>query len=118
MKIPRIEYEVFYHLSDNKLQKLKLSLCSDSKIKISIPLEINEKEIDKYNLSSNYYKDICYKSSSENGIDLIISDRKEEFIKNNMNICEENCEFQYYSKEEKKDICSCNVKLQLKIFQK
>ena len=77
MKIPRIEYEIYYPIyNNNNLIKLNLSICN--KININIPIIINENDIDKYNISSNYYKDICYKSKSN--IDIIINDRKEEYI--------------------------------------
>ena len=42
MKIPKIEYEVYYPLNNsNKLTKLDLSLCKDTKIEISIAVKIN-----------------------------------------------------------------------------
>ena len=49
MKIPRIEYEVYYPLYGVKLEKLNLSVCEDLKIEITIPVSINEEDIDKYN---------------------------------------------------------------------
>ena len=116
MKIPRIEYEVYYPLYDNRLIKLNLNICRDNKININIPILLDEKDLDKHNISSNYYKDICYKSSSENGVDLIINDRKEEYINKDMNACEENCEFEKYDLITKKAICSCDVKINLKSF--
>ena len=76
----------------------------------------NEKDIDKYNISSNYYKDICYKSKSENGTDILINDRKEEYINKDMNVCEENCEFKKYDIYNKKAICSCKTKTIFRFF--
>ena len=116
MKIPRIEYEVFYPLYNTHLIPLNLSVCANDKIKINIPIEIKEKDIDKYNISSNYFKDICYKTKSENGIYLTINDRKEEYINKDMNPCEENCEFEKYNIYNKKALCSCNVKTKFKLF--
>ena len=116
MKIPRIEYEVFYSLYENKLIKLNLSICEDTKIYIYIPIMINEEDKDKYNISSNYFKDICYKSKSENGTDILINDRKEEYINKDMNACEENCEFTKYDIYIKKAVCSCNTKTIFRLF--
>ena len=70
MKIPKIEYEIYYPLNGgNNLTKLNLTSCKDTKIEISIAVKINDK-IDKYNLSSNYYNDICSKTTAESGTDI------------------------------------------------
>ena len=116
MKIPRIEYELYYKINENKLIKLNLSICENIKININIPIIINEKDIDKYNISSRYYKDICYKTISDNNIDLIINDRKEEYINKDMNPCEENCKFEKYDINNKKAICSCDIKTNFMLF--
>ena len=59
-KIPKIEYEVYYPLFNDKLIKLNLTVCKDIKINLNIPLFINNENIDKFNSSSAYYNDICY----------------------------------------------------------
>ena len=46
MKIPKIEYEVYYPLNDSNLLKLDLSIRKDDKIELSIPVFIDE-EIEK-----------------------------------------------------------------------
>ena len=52
MKIPKIEYEVYYPLyNKNNLTKLNLTLCKGTKIEISIPVKINI-TLDKYNPKS------------------------------------------------------------------
>ena len=53
MKIPKIEYEVYYPLhNSNNLTKLNLSSCKDTKIEISISVKING-SIDKYDPESD-----------------------------------------------------------------
>ena len=47
MKIPKVEYEVYYPFYNNNLKKLNLSLCKGTKIEISIPVKIND-TLDKY----------------------------------------------------------------------
>ena len=97
MKIPKIEYEVYYISNNNiYLKKLNLSLCKNEKIEISIPVKIND-NIDKYNPKSGYYNDICYKTTSEYGTDIILKDRRNEFVENNMILCEGNCELIDYN---------------------
>ena len=104
---PIVEYEVYHPF---KNEKLNLSICEDTTINISIPVSINESEIFKYNLSSEYYNDICYSYTTEQGTDIVLIDRKNEYYINNMVICEENCEFIGYDKNTKKAICECKVK--------
>ena len=112
MKIPKIEYEVYYPINGSNLEKLDLKICEDTKIEISIPVELNE-NIDKLNSSSDYYNDICYTFTTENGTDIPLEDRKKEFINNNKTLCEENCEFTRYNYETNKAVCSCNIKINL-----
>ena len=116
MKIPKIEYEVYYPLYNQNLIKLNLSICKNEKIDLSIPVKITE-DIDKYNSSSGYYNDLCYKSTSQYGTDIIISDRREEYIYNNMTLCEENCELVGYDYISEKAKCSCSVKINLPLFE-
>ena len=71
MKIPKLEYEVYYPLNDNNLEKLDLNLCKDTKIEISISVKIDGSK-DKYNLNSDYYNDICSTTTSESGTDIVI----------------------------------------------
>ena len=92
MKIPKLEYEVYYPLyNSNNLTKLNLTSCQDVKIDISIIVEIND-TLDKYNPKSDYYNNICTKATSESNTDIILKDRQNEFVENNMSLCEENCE--------------------------
>ena len=69
MKIPKIEYEVYYPLTANNLTKLNLNLCKDTKIEISIAVKIND-SLDKYNPKSGYYNNICSIATSESGTDI------------------------------------------------
>ena len=112
MKIPKIEYEVYYPLYNNNLTKLNLTLCQGTKVEIIISVKIND-TIDKYNSSSGYYNDICYKATSQYGTDISLKDRRKEFIDNNISLCEENCELKDYNYEKEKVICSCDIKFNI-----
>ena len=112
MKIPKIEYEVYYPLNGNNLTKLNLTSCKDTKIEISIKVKIND-SFDKYNPKSDYYNDICSSATSESGTDISLKDRKNEFIDNNMSLCEENCDLIEYNFEKEKAKCSCDIKLKI-----
>ena len=93
MNIPKIEYEIYYPFNDvnNNFTELNLNVCKETKIEISIPIKIDD-NLDKYNPKSNYYNDICYKTTSESGTDISLKDRRNEFTENNMTLCEENCD--------------------------
>ena len=107
MKIPKIEYDVYSKLSGNKLQKLNLSICQNSKVYMSIPVTISD-NIDEYNSSSAYYNDICYTTTSESGTDISLNDRKNEY--SNKALCQDDCDLSNYDSHNKKANCSCNVK--------
>ena len=91
------------------LVKLNLSHCENTKIDLSIPVKITE-SLDILNSSSGYYNDICYTTTSETGTDIPLKDRKDEFVKNNKTVCQENCEFTEYDYDIQKAKCSCKVK--------
>ena len=110
MKIPKIEYEVYYPFYNNNLTKLNLTVCKGTKIEISIPVKLNDDNIDKYNPKSGYYNDICYKTTSESGTDISLKDRQNEFVENNMTLCEENCDLINYNYTSEKAKCSCDIK--------
>ena len=61
-------YEVyFYNTNTNAYEKMDLGVCKDMKINTSVYVNISEDDIDKYNSSSDYYNDICYTYTSDNG---------------------------------------------------
>ena len=60
-------------------------------------------------VDSEYYKDICYKSKSDSGTDIIINDRKKEFVEDNKTVCQEYCDFYDYIYNIQKANCSCRV---------
>ena len=54
MKIPKVEYEIYYPLYSNDLIRLNLSSCKGTKIDISIPVKIND-SIEKYNSNQRFH---------------------------------------------------------------
>ena len=95
---PIIEYEVFYPLENGKIKFLNLSYCKTSDIEISIPINITGPfDKKKYNPKSSYYNNICSKTNSNSNVDIPLKDRRNEFIKNNISLCEANCEFTDYN---------------------
>ena len=114
MKIPKVVFDIYSKSFGNNLTKLNLSICENNNIFISVPVEIDENEnIDILNSNSKYYNDICYKSTSNSGTDILLNDRKKEYIEGNKTVCQEDCSFYNYSYDIKKVNCSCIIKQSL-----
>ena len=79
--IPIIGYEVYH--PENKTQ-LDLNYCKDILIKLNIPASIDESKEFKHDPNSDYYNDGCYAYTTENGTDILIEDRRNEYIDNNL----------------------------------
>ena len=105
--IPVINYEIY---NPNTNEKLDLNYCKETYIDLDIPVSIYENNLFKYDPNSEYYTDDCYSYTTENGTDIILNDRKEEFINNNMSLCENNCYYNGYNEQSKKSLCECEVK--------
>ena len=116
MKKPRIEYEIYYPSIENRLYKLDLNVCEDEYITITNPMKLYDKNIDRHNSSSDFYKDICYTYTTENGTDIPLNDRKEEYVNNDLDACEENCNFTEFDYENNVALCLCKVKKELKKY--
>ena len=113
MHFPNFFYELYKSSSDDLLNILNLENCEDVKIIIDIYNEKLKENIDKYNLSSGFYNDICYTSKSRYNTDTILSRRQLNYIDYNMSVCGLNCEFIYYNNEVGESVCSCDVKTKI-----
>ena len=105
--IPIIGYEIYHPLNKSKLN---LTYCADILIKLNIPVNIDESKLFKYDPNSDFYTDNCFPYTTENGTDIILNDRKQEFTNNNLSLCENNCNFTGYDSNNKQSSCDCNVK--------
>ena len=105
--IPIIGYEVYEPINKTKLD---LSYCEESSISYNIPVSIDENNLFKYNPNSEYYNDECNSYTTENGTDIILNDRKEDFIENNMSLCENLCDYMGYDTDSKKALCECGIR--------
>ena len=108
--IPIISYEIFH--PENK-SKLDLNYCKDIFVELNIPVSIDEDNLYKYDPNSDYYNDECTQSTSEDGTDILISDRQSEYNNNNLSLCQNNCSFNGYEKDTKKVLCDCEVRTKI-----
>ena len=107
-KVPKVDYDVYYYpINKTNLALLDLSLCENTRINVIVQINIPQDDIEKYNASSDYYNDICYTFTTESGTDLTLKDRQKQYKGENMDICEEKCEFKEYDHKSGKAICSC-----------
>ena len=111
--IPIIEYDV-YDLETRK--QLNLSICNKTRIKVYIPVTIDENNLFQYNSSSEYYNNICFIYKTNNKVDKILNDRRNEYTNNNMSLCEKDCEFTEYDYDTKKVLCECYTKINIPLI--
>ena len=111
--IPIIEYQFFH---PNEYYILELNTCENITININIPVDINEKDLYKYDPNNKFYTDRCHPYTTESGTDITLYDRKNEYNNNNLSLCEKNCEFNGYNKTTKKVLCQCNTKSKFSLF--
>ncbi len=105
--IPVIGYEIYNPINKSLLN---LSYCEDILIKLNIPVSINENNVFKHDPNSEYYTDECFAYTTEKGTDILLDDRKSEYVDNNYSLCESNCNFSGYNEDTKKAICECETK--------
>ena len=113
--IPIVCYEVYH---PTNYSQLDLNLCNETLIKLHIPVEIDEEKLYKYDPTSDYYNDECFAYTTENGTDIILNDRKNEYIENNLSLCENNCTYNGYSIAKKKASCECETKIKIDLISK
>ena len=109
---PFVFYEI-YNLE--KKEKLDLNYCN-KKIIINKSADIDENNIFLYDPDSDFYNDICFTYTTKFGTDIILSDRKKEFIENNFYLCENNCKFIGYDNDTKEVSCECDPQNIFSIF--
>ena len=113
----KVEYNLYDPETKNKLN---LSIC-DNKINIKTPLKIdensllllqtfNEKGINIFNKYEPFFYDICLKFRSEFGTDMILSDRRESYFKDEQLFCEKGCQFINYDVKSQLVTCECSIK--------
>ena len=105
--IPIIGYEVYNPID---LSILNLSYCSNSTIKMNLPAVIDENNLYKYDPNSDYYTNSCYSYTTEDGTDITLKNRQEEYLENHMSLCENKCKYITYDLNNKQSLCSCQVK--------
>ena len=115
-----VQYEVYS--PDKKI--LNLSLCNRSQIELLVPVYIDEETnnqfdliskegYDMFNENSSFYKDICTPFTTEDGTDILLNDRKNNYYNENIVLCENTCIYINYNSTTKRAKCQCQVKKEI-----
>ena len=111
-----------YIIMNKQGTKYSLTPCSNSKTIIYSPIEVsnlldfslarkffNETGIDMYDPNEAFFNDLCTPFTDENGNDVILKDRRDDFFKNS-SLCEQGCEFKSINYETITATCECPIK--------
>ena len=112
-----VQYEVY---APGNHTKLDLSVCDKTKIDILYPIELDEETIKVYNdlkgqgydlfdKNNKFYKDICTPYKSEDGTDVILADRNNDFFAKHEIICQSSCDYSSFSSQTFYVRCECDV---------
>ena len=114
-----VQYEIYESINKTKLN---ISICEGVDINIYFPIELNnqtqklyedlkQQGYDLFNINDKFYQDICTPYKSDNGTDILLSDRINDIYNKNNNLtsCQGNCEYSNYISENKLLKCNCKV---------
>ena len=114
-----VQYEIY---NPYTLESIPLDICNKVKININIPITLNEttesllKSLSNsgynlFNINDSFYHDICSTYTSENGTDIILTDRLNIYYDTTRNtyLCQDGCEFIFYNETSKRSKCNCNI---------
>ena len=83
-----------------------LSELSNSNVEINSILLLTQQDINIFNLSDEFYTDICYHFESPNGKDIPLSDRIKTFYPN-ITLCDPGCQCKGINLNSLETICEC-----------
>jgi len=70
---------------------------------------LSKQGYDIFNENDSFYQDICSTYKSENGTDVLLSDRKSDFYNPNETTCQANCHYSSYLSDVQYLKCECGV---------
>ena len=116
-----VQYEIYHPETLEQLEYL--TICSNEKATISIPVNLNNDTKALYNSLNNsgynlfdtndsFYNDICATYTTENGTDINLNDRQHaiEDSGGNSNYCQVGCTMTGFNNNTQKAECNCDIK--------
>ena len=113
-KIPIIEYVL---LTEDGRVNIDLTACEGILVNYLIPVDIDGDKLFLYDPNNEFYTDKCHPHTSEDGTDMTLFDRKNEYNVQNMSLCEDGCDYDGYNKTTKKTKCICPIKTERNFFE-
>jgi len=114
-----VQYEIYDSLTGDKIN---LTICNEVTIKIKVKQKIGEEtkniinnlENSGYNYldkNDSFYNDICSTYTSQNGKDVLLSDRYNDIYVHisEMYICQTGCQLTSYNTETERAECDCKI---------
>ena len=114
-----VQYEVYDSVTGDKIN---LRICDDIIIKINVPKKLDDDTLNIFNNLENsgynflnkndsFYKDICSTYTSEDGKDVLLSDRYNDIYVhiNEIYICQNGCKLVSYNTTTEKAECDCKI---------
>ena len=71
--------------------------------------QMKESGYDMFDINDPFYQDICTPFDSENGTDVLLTDRINDIYNNENTQCQSNCQLSYYNAESKYLNCTCSA---------
>ena len=91
-----VQFLIYYPLDKenlDKLEQLDLTLCEGDEIEIYFPSNMTPEEAILYDMYGDYFNDICYQYTSEDGTDIPLEIRQKLYKDNNQSQCQNGCDF-------------------------
>ena len=114
-----VQYEVYDSVTGDKIN---LRICDDIIIKINVPKKLDDDTLNIFNNLENsgynflnkndsFYKDICSTYTSEDGKDVLLSDRYNDIYVhiNEIYFCQSSCKLVSYNTTTEKAECDCKI---------
>ena len=112
-----VQYEIYDPINKTKLD---LSMCQTSSLSLYMSITLSDKTqnlyidlsnsgYDLFNINDSFYTDICTPYKSENGTDVLLSDRIKDFYSANETMCQANCQYSEYSFQSQYLKCECKI---------
>ena len=114
-----VQYEIF---NPRNYSKVSLDVCKNITIKMTVPVileqtqlslisNVEESGYNVFDITDDFYNDVCSVYTAENGADMVLSSRKTRIYDSvkEINLCQEGCVFAKFDTNTSKAQCNCNI---------
>jgi len=118
-KAVHVQYEIFNPLN---FSKVSLDICSNITIKMTVPVILEDTQLslishietsgyNVFDITDDFYNDVCSTYKAQNGADMTLSARKVRIYDNikEISLCQKGCEFEKFETNTSKAVCNCNI---------